>query len=76
MGNVHRLGYKNHQAISSELVKFLAINAGFEAIKQAVLKFAALEADMTEVKKEEIGIGLLQSCYFSGQQGRRNQEAC
>ena len=51
MSSFRRLGYKNHPAISSELVKFLAINTGFEAIEQAVLHVATLSAEMVEVKK-------------------------
>jgi capsule polysaccharide export protein KpsE/RkpR len=52
MGEYKRLNFKNHPSISTELVKFLAINTSFEAIEKLTAKVAALETETSDAKKQ------------------------
>jgi hypothetical protein len=52
MARYRRHGYKNDPSISSELVKFLAVNTGFEAIDVLTTKVASMEQTLKEVEKE------------------------
>jgi hypothetical protein len=52
MARYKRYGYKNDSSISSELVKFLAVNTGFEAIDVLTSKVASMEHTLKELDKE------------------------
>jgi hypothetical protein len=52
MAEYKRLSFKNHPSVATELVKFLAINTSFEAIKKLVTKAVVLEAEVASMKKE------------------------
>jgi hypothetical protein len=52
MAEYKRMNFKNHPSISTELVKFLAINTSFEAIERLTAKVAVLEIDSSEAKKQ------------------------
>lgn len=51
MTQYKRLNFKNHPSISTELVKFLAINTSFEAIEKLTAKVCVLECEAAETKK-------------------------
>lgn len=52
MTSYKRLDFKNHPSIATELVKFLAINASFEAIEKVINKVAVLELKVADFKKQ------------------------
>jgi hypothetical protein len=52
MSEYKRLNFKNHPSIATELVKFLAINTSFEAIKKLTGKVAVLKLEASETKKK------------------------
>jgi hypothetical protein len=47
-----RNAYKDHPRVASELVKFLAINTGIEAINRVVTKVEVMEGEVTTAKRE------------------------
>ena len=49
---VRSFGYKNAPGVSSELVKFLAVNTDFESVKALVEKVKTLETDNKALHKE------------------------
>jgi hypothetical protein len=51
MTQYKRLNFKNHPSISTELVKFLAINTSFESIEKLTSKVCILEAEAATTKK-------------------------
>jgi hypothetical protein len=52
MARYKRHSYKDDPTISSELVKFMAVNTGFEALEVLVAKVSAMESDVSAMKKE------------------------
>jgi hypothetical protein len=52
MARYKRHNYKDDPTVSSELVKFLAVNTGFEALDTLVGKVSVLEESVATLKKE------------------------
>ena len=52
MARYKRNGFKDDPTVSAELVKFMAVNTGFEALEVLVVKVKAMEADLAASKKE------------------------
>jgi hypothetical protein len=52
MGRYRRLNYKDDPTVSSELVKFLAVNTGYEALDVLKVKMQTVETDLAALKKE------------------------
>jgi hypothetical protein len=48
---IKRIGFANHPLVSAELVKFLTLNSGVEAIEQLQTRVEALETQLTEANK-------------------------
>jgi hypothetical protein len=48
---IKKIGMANHPLVSAELVKFLTVNSGVEAIKQLQTRVEVLEAQLTESNK-------------------------
>jgi methyl-accepting chemotaxis protein len=44
--------YKDDPKVASELVKFLVINRGIEAIEKVVTKVEVMEVEVTTIKRE------------------------
>jgi hypothetical protein len=49
--NLSRLNFKNHPSIATKLVKFLAINTSFEAIKKLTSQVAYHQLKICDCKK-------------------------
>lgn len=49
-----RHSYKEDPIISSELVKFMAVNAGFEALEILTANVSSMELDVLVMKKEAV----------------------
>jgi hypothetical protein len=49
------LNYKDNPSISSKLVKFLAVNTGYEALHMLMVKMMSIETDIAAIKKEVTG---------------------
>jgi hypothetical protein len=54
MARYKRNGFKDDPTVSAELVKFMAVNTGFEALETLGLKVKTMEADTAFAKKESI----------------------
>ena len=52
MGQYRRLHYKDDPTVSSELVKFLAVNTGYETLDVLTVKMKVVETELAAVKKE------------------------
>jgi hypothetical protein len=52
MARYKRHNYKDDPTVSSELVKFLAVNTGYEALDLLVGKMSTMESDVSTLKKE------------------------
>jgi hypothetical protein len=52
MARYKRHNYKDDSTISSELVKFLAVNTGYEALDILTVKVASMETEAALLKKE------------------------
>jgi ubiquinone biosynthesis protein UbiJ len=52
MARYKRNGYKDDPTVSAELVKFMAVNTGFEALEVLAVKVQNMEADVVTSKKE------------------------
>jgi hypothetical protein len=52
MARYKRNGFKDDPTVSAELVKFMAVNTGFEALEVLMVKVKAMEADLAASKKE------------------------
>jgi hypothetical protein len=52
MARYKRNGFKDDPTVSAELVKFMAVNTGFEALEVMVVKVKAMEAEAASAKKE------------------------
>jgi hypothetical protein len=52
MARYKRNAYKDDPTVASELVKFLAINTGIEAIDRVVTKVEVMEGEVTTAKRE------------------------
>jgi hypothetical protein len=52
MASYKRLNFKNHPSISTELVKFLAINTSFEAIEKLTSQVSTLVLESAETKRK------------------------
>jgi hypothetical protein len=48
---IKKIGMANHPLVSAELVKFLTVNSGVEAIEQLQTRVEVLEAQLTESNK-------------------------
>jgi hypothetical protein len=51
MARYKRNGFKDDPTVSAELVKFMAVNTGFEALDALVVKVKTMEADLALSKK-------------------------
>jgi hypothetical protein len=49
-----RNAFKDDPTVPAELVKFMAVNTGFEALEVFVVKVKDMEADLAIAKKEAI----------------------
>jgi hypothetical protein len=47
-----RSGFKDDPTVSVELVKFMAVNTGFEALEVLVVKVKAMEVEAATSKRE------------------------
>jgi hypothetical protein len=54
MARYKRNGFKDDPTVSAELVKFMAINTGFEALDTLVIKVKTMEADVAASKREAL----------------------
>jgi hypothetical protein len=54
MARYKRNGFKDDPTVSAELVKFMAVNTGFEALETLAVKVKTMEADAAFAKKESI----------------------
>jgi hypothetical protein len=54
MARYKRNGFKDDPTVSAELVKFMAVNTGFEALEVMVSKVKAMEAELSTTKKENV----------------------
>jgi hypothetical protein len=52
MARYKRNGYKDDPTVSAELVKFMAVNTGFEALEVLSAKVKTMAAEVTEAKRE------------------------
>jgi hypothetical protein len=52
MARYKRHNYKDDPTVSSELVKFLAVNTGYEALDILTGKMASMETDVAAMKKD------------------------
>lgn len=52
MARYRRHAHKDDPTVASELVKFLSVNTGIEAVKCVVLKVAEMESDASGAKRE------------------------
>ena len=52
MARYKRNSYKDDPTVSSELVKFMAVNTGFDALDSLTVKVTAMEGDSSTLKKE------------------------
>jgi hypothetical protein len=52
MARYKRNGYKDDPTVSAELVKFMAVNTGFEALEAVVVKVKSMEAELVASRKE------------------------
>jgi hypothetical protein len=52
MARYKRNAYKDDPTVASELVKFLAINTGTEAIDRVITKVEVMEGEVTTAKRE------------------------
>jgi hypothetical protein len=52
MARYKRHNYKDDPTVSSELVKFLAVNTGYEVLDVLTTKMSAMEADVASLKKD------------------------
>jgi hypothetical protein len=52
MSEYKRSNFKNHPSIATELVKFLAINTSFEAIKRLTAKVECHSIEITVLTRE------------------------
>jgi hypothetical protein len=52
MARYKRNSYKDNPTVSSELVKFMAVNTGFDALDALTLKVATMESESAASKKE------------------------
>ena len=55
MARYKRNAYKDDPTISAELVKFMAVNTGFEALDILTVKVKAMESDLALAKKDAAG---------------------
>jgi hypothetical protein len=52
--SIKRNGFKDDPLVSSELIKFLAVNTGIESIECLENKVAALQCDLAETKRSAV----------------------
>jgi predicted phage tail protein len=52
MARYKRNGYKDDPTVSAKLVKFMAVNTGFEALEAVVVKVKGMEAELAASRKE------------------------
>lgn len=52
MSTIRELGFENDTSVSSELVKYLAINTEFDTIKKLAVENANLKEEMASLKKD------------------------
>jgi hypothetical protein len=52
MARYKRNGYKDDPTVSAELVKFMAVNTGFEALEVLAAKVKTMETEVTVAKRE------------------------
>ena len=50
MAEFENLNFENHSSISSEYVKFLAMNSGFEALEEVKVKFKSLQDQVKDMQ--------------------------
>ena len=55
MSELTTLGFKNSPIVASELVKFLALNTGFEVVEDLIKSNANLKTEVAELKKIAAG---------------------
>ena len=55
MSELTTLGFKNSPIVASELVKFLALNTGFEVVEDLIKSNANLKTEVIELKKIAAG---------------------
>jgi hypothetical protein len=54
MARHKRHNYKDDPTVSSELVKFLAVNTGYEVLDGLIAKMSSMEAEVASLKKEVV----------------------
>jgi hypothetical protein len=75
MARYKRHNYKDDPTVSSELVKFLAVNTGFEALYTLVGRVSVLEESMAALKKEaQASIKLSASAANKADEGKNFYE--
>jgi hypothetical protein len=63
MSRYKRNSYKDDPTVSSELVKFMAVNTGFDALDSLTKKFTTLEAEGIVFYKKKGSSKRFQSCF-------------
>jgi hypothetical protein len=72
MARYNRHNYKDDPTVGSELVKFLAVNSGYEVLDSLKVDMAAIKVELSTIKKDiQVAIKAASSASNKADKGKK-----